>query len=237
MRLELQQWLDLHLEHKVPSSLLLLSNAFQTTSRPFHTGTLEDKAEALQQTLSSLPHQVINEASLKVSQEEGVATNKQKLDVLKEQEEMIEDEEEQELLISNIKKLKEEEAKKKDEDTKKKTLEMDKKEEAPVTAKELVQEVKKEEPIPASTTLESEEVVVDVKALDLEDLEGDLSEEEQKKLSDALKTMSTDSAITDVKETFHSLKEERQDFIEVRIINIGCRRIQTIYSKRHSNPI
>lgn len=60
MRSELQQWLELHLIHKIPSSLLLLSHAFQTTSRILQPGddTLGSKAEALQATLSSLPHQV-----------------------------------------------------------------------------------------------------------------------------------------------------------------------------------
>jgi LETM1 and EF-hand domain-containing protein 1 len=94
MRQELSQWLDLHLKNKIPSTLLVLSHAFQTTDR-FTKGedeALKTKAEALQAALSSLPHQVINEAQLKISENEGSATYKQKLDVLKEQEEMIADE-------------------------------------------------------------------------------------------------------------------------------------------------
>ena len=97
MRTELQKWLELHLEHKIPTSLLILSHAFQTSTRTLPSrDALESTAEALQATLTSLPHQVINEASLKASETEGVATAKQKLDVLKEQEELIADELEEE---------------------------------------------------------------------------------------------------------------------------------------------
>ena len=70
MRSELKQWLALHLEHKIPSSLLLLSSAFQTSSR-----------------IGPADSNVVNEAQLAISEREGVATYKQKLNVLKEQEE------------------------------------------------------------------------------------------------------------------------------------------------------
>lgn len=98
MRSELQQWLDLHLVHKIPASLLLLSQAFLISDRiPASSDeALKERATALQATLSALPHQVVNETQLKVSEAGGVATYKQKLDVLKEQEEMIADELEEE---------------------------------------------------------------------------------------------------------------------------------------------
>ena len=47
------------------------------------------------------------------------------------------------------------------------------------------------------------------------DKEGDLSPAEKKKLVDALKTMSSNSALSDVKQTLDELKEDRQDFKEV----------------------
>src|SRR2546421_12369526 len=51
LRDELSQWLDLHLNHKVPSSLLILSRAFS-----FGDGSESlDQAEALKATLNSLP--------------------------------------------------------------------------------------------------------------------------------------------------------------------------------------
>ena len=45
--------------------------------------------------------------------------------------------------------------------------------------------------------------------------DGHLSDEELKRIADALKTMSTDSAFTDVKQTFDELKNERKTFIQV----------------------
>lgn len=88
LRSELQQWLDLHLNHKVPSTLLILSRAFSLTDRPELS-----QAEVLQATLSSLPDNLINEAELQFSED---ATYKQKLEVIEEQEELIADEKAQE---------------------------------------------------------------------------------------------------------------------------------------------
>ena len=142
MRSELGQWLDLHLIHKVPSTLLLLSHAFQTTERlpVSQDEALKNKAEALQQTLSSLPHQAVNETQLKISEQEGKATYKQKLDVLKEQEELIADELEQDEAQEAVKKQKAEEVKKKAEETKKMEEEVKKKVEE---TKKMEEEVKK----------------------------------------------------------------------------------------------
>jgi len=89
LRQELAQWLDLHLEHHVPSTLLILSRAFSFTDRM----TPED---ALRATFNSLPDNLVNEAELQVLQTIGASTYKQKLDVLEQQEELIEDETEQE---------------------------------------------------------------------------------------------------------------------------------------------
>lgn len=49
----------------------------------------------------------------------------------------------------------------------------------------------------------------------IEDKEGELSTAEKKKLVEALKTMSSDSALSDVRQTLDELKENRQDFKEV----------------------
>jgi LETM1 and EF-hand domain-containing protein 1 len=98
LRSELTQWIDLHLNQKIPSSLLLLSRAFAISERvpTDPQQALQGSAQALQATLSSLPDQVVNEAALEVAEAEGVATYKQKLNVLQEQEELIADELEQE---------------------------------------------------------------------------------------------------------------------------------------------
>jgi LETM1 and EF-hand domain-containing protein 1 len=91
LRDELAQWLDLHLTHQVPSTLLILSRAFSFTDRG-----LISTQEALQATLSSLPDNLVNEAELQVLESEGATTYKQKLEVLEQQQELIEDESEQE---------------------------------------------------------------------------------------------------------------------------------------------
>ncbi|CAI2191679.1 3870_t:CDS:2, partial [Funneliformis geosporum] len=83
LRSELNQWLDLHLNHKVPSTLLILSRAFSFADR----NELANQAEALQATLNSLPDNLVNEAELQVSEADGAATYKQKLEVIEEQEE------------------------------------------------------------------------------------------------------------------------------------------------------
>lgn len=86
--------------------MLLLSLAFQTSNLR-NSDPILAKAEALQATLSSLPHQVVNEAYLKLEELEGKATFRQKLDVLKEQEELIQDELEQDAAIEARKREKE----------------------------------------------------------------------------------------------------------------------------------
>lgn len=90
MKQELNQWLDLQLNHHVPSTLLILSRAFTFTDGKM---TAED---ALRATFTSLPDNLVNEAELQVLDTMGTSTFKQKLDVLEQQEELIEDEYEQE---------------------------------------------------------------------------------------------------------------------------------------------
>ncbi|KAI9102718.1 LETM1-like protein-domain-containing protein [Phlyctochytrium arcticum] len=112
MRDELKQWLDLHVNHSISSSLLILSRAFQVQELiPIDKDhALKGNVEALQATLASLPNQVVNEAQLHISEAEGSAKYKQRLEVLQEQEELIEDELEQEAAIAAAKKAEEEDA-------------------------------------------------------------------------------------------------------------------------------
>ena len=94
LRDELKQWLDLRLKHRVPSTLLILSNAFAYNRSK--GGDQDSHYDALVATLSSLPDELYHEAELEVSSLEGAATNRQRLDVLREQAELIEEEAEQE---------------------------------------------------------------------------------------------------------------------------------------------
>jgi LETM1 and EF-hand domain-containing protein 1 len=90
LRDDLQMWLDLRLKYGVPSTLLVLSNAFmyaQGKDTEFNS-----QIDALQAVLSSIPEELFHEIELEVHNAEGAATNKQRLEVLKEQQELIEEE-------------------------------------------------------------------------------------------------------------------------------------------------
>ncbi|KAI1811815.1 LETM1-domain-containing protein [Poronia punctata] len=95
LREDLQSWLDLRLKHGVPSTLLVLSNAYMYGQNA-EEGGFHSQIEALTGVLSSIPEELYHEIELEVHNAEGAATNKQRLDVLKEQQELIEEENEQE---------------------------------------------------------------------------------------------------------------------------------------------
>lgn len=93
LRDDLQMWLDLRLKYGVPSTLLVLSNAFMYTQGK--DSEISSQIDALQAVLSSIPEELFHEIELEVHNAEGAATNKQRLEVLKEQQELIEEENEQ----------------------------------------------------------------------------------------------------------------------------------------------
>ncbi|KAK9291393.1 hypothetical protein L1049_019340 [Liquidambar formosana] len=90
MRQQLRDWLDLSLNHSVPSSLLILSRAFSVSGkvRP---------EEAVQATLSSLPDEVVDTVGVtSLPSEDSVSERRRKLEFLEMQEELIKEEEEKE---------------------------------------------------------------------------------------------------------------------------------------------
>jgi LETM1 and EF-hand domain-containing protein 1 len=93
LRDDLQAWLELRLTHGVPSTLLVLSNAFMYAQGK--EIEFSGHIEALTGVLSSIPEELFHEIELEVHHAEGAATNKQRLEVLKEQQELIEEENEQ----------------------------------------------------------------------------------------------------------------------------------------------
>ncbi|KAI9730963.1 MAG: hypothetical protein M1818_008038 [Claussenomyces sp. TS43310] len=93
LRDDLQTWLDLRLKHGVPSTLLVLSNAFMYAQGK--ESEISSQIEALTGVLSSIPEELFHEIELEVHNAEGAATNRQRLEVLKEQQELIEEENEQ----------------------------------------------------------------------------------------------------------------------------------------------
>ena len=93
LRDDLQMWLDLRLKYGVPSTLLVLSNAFMYTQGK--DSEISSQIDALQAVLSSIPEELFHEIELEVHNAEGAATNRQRLEVLKEQQDLIEEENEQ----------------------------------------------------------------------------------------------------------------------------------------------
>ncbi|KAL1327946.1 hypothetical protein HN51_037926 [Arachis hypogaea] len=90
MRQQLRDWLDLSLNHSVPSSLLILSRAFTVS------GKLKPE-EAVQATLSSLPDEVVDTVGItSLPSEDSVSERRRKLEFLEMQEELIKEEEERE---------------------------------------------------------------------------------------------------------------------------------------------
>lgn len=99
LRDDLQAWLDLRLKHGVPSTLLVLSNAFVYAQGK--ESELTTQIDALEAVLSSIPEELYHEIELEVHSTEGAATNKQRLEVLKEQQELIKEENQQTAAVEN----------------------------------------------------------------------------------------------------------------------------------------
>jgi LETM1 and EF-hand domain-containing protein 1, mitochondrial len=93
LRDDLHLWLDLRLKYGVPSTLLVLSNAFMYAQGK--ETEFDSLLDALQAVLSSIPEELFHEIELEVHNAEGAATNKQRLEVLKEQQELIAEENQQ----------------------------------------------------------------------------------------------------------------------------------------------
>ncbi|WCJ21861.1 LETM1-like protein [Euphorbia peplus] len=90
MRQQLRDWLDLSLNHSVPSSLLILTRAFTVS------GKLKPE-EAVQATLSSLPDEVVDTVGVtSLPSEDSISERRRKLEYLEMQEELIKEEEEKE---------------------------------------------------------------------------------------------------------------------------------------------
>ncbi|KAL4953017.1 LETM1-like protein-domain-containing protein [Aspergillus filifer] len=94
LREDIAQWLDLRLKQGVPSTLLVLSNAY-VYAQGGKEAEMSSQIEALQSVLSSIPEELFHEIELEVHNAEGAATNKQRLEVIKEQQELIEEENQQ----------------------------------------------------------------------------------------------------------------------------------------------
>jgi LETM1 and EF-hand domain-containing protein 1 len=95
LREDLQTWLDLRLVQGVPSTLLVLSNAYMYGQQDSGAEGVSSQIQALTGVLSSIPEELFHEIELEVHNAEGAATNRQRLEVIKEQQELINEELEQ----------------------------------------------------------------------------------------------------------------------------------------------
>lgn len=96
LRDDLNTWLELRLKHGLPSTLMVLSSAFMySTNKGASDSELDSHYDALLAVLSSIPEELYHEIELEIHSAEGAATNKQRLEVFKEQQELIEEENEQ----------------------------------------------------------------------------------------------------------------------------------------------
>ncbi|KAH9948156.1 LETM1-domain-containing protein [Amylocystis lapponica] len=94
LREELSTWIHLHLHNRVSGVLLVLGRAFQFDKKHGDSDGKSAIIQSLENVLSGLPDNLLNEAELEVDSDK--ASYKQKLEVLQQQEELIEDEKEQE---------------------------------------------------------------------------------------------------------------------------------------------
>lgn len=93
LRDDMSLWLDLRLKYGVPSTLLVLSNAFMYAQGK--EAEFDSQLSALQAVLSSIPEELFHEIELEVHNAEGAVTNKQRLQVLREQQTLIAEEQQQ----------------------------------------------------------------------------------------------------------------------------------------------
>ena len=84
LRRELGSWIDLHYSNKISGVLLVLSRAFHFNEEG------ADVIKSLESTLSSLPDNLLSEAELDVLGPE--ASYEDKMEVLKQQQDLIEEE-------------------------------------------------------------------------------------------------------------------------------------------------
>ncbi|XP_039848962.1 mitochondrial proton/calcium exchanger protein-like isoform X2 [Panicum virgatum] len=109
MRQQLRDWLDLSLNHSVPSSLLILSRTFTVSGKV-------KPEEVVVATLSSLPDEVVDTVGTVLPSEDSVSERRRKLEFLEMQEELIKEEEKKKKKEEKAKQEKEEKAKLKEPD-------------------------------------------------------------------------------------------------------------------------
>jgi LETM1 and EF-hand domain-containing protein 1, mitochondrial len=89
LKIQLQEWINLSLNEKVPPSLLLLSRALMLPENV-------DVSEKLKATLAALPETVATQAKAAIGEREGKIDNKTKIEIIKEEQRKIKEEQDEE---------------------------------------------------------------------------------------------------------------------------------------------
>ncbi|KAM3203021.1 hypothetical protein P3L10_030647 [Capsicum annuum] len=92
----LRDWLELSLNHSVPSSLLILSRAFTVSGKV-------KPEEDIQATFSSLPDEVVDAVQVtSMPSEDSLAEKKRKLEFLEMDEELIKEEDDIQSIVPGV---------------------------------------------------------------------------------------------------------------------------------------
>lgn len=203
LKLQLTQWLDLHLNHKIPASLLLLSRTLYLPE----TLSTEDQLKA---TLSTLPDAMAEEAKVKILEVSGDRVdNKSKLEIIKQEEEMIQQEK-----AELEKQHKEEEQKKAKAREAKAKLEA----EAAAAPKMLPEQVAEQTPaapsaeteIPDKEVLFDKATLIDAQALEKEEIHS----KDLEQIEDILEHVADKQM--EMKKQVEELEALKEDFIEYK---------------------
>ncbi|XP_075169588.1 leucine zipper and EF-hand containing transmembrane protein 1 [Haematobia irritans] len=200
MRTQLQEWIDLSLNEKVPPTLLLLSRTMLISDDSITT-------DKLKETIRVLPDSLAAQTKAAIGEREGKIDNKTKIEIIKEEERKIKEEREEER----------EEAKAKAAEQ---VLEIaDKapiidvtKDPATFDAAQVIRDSAK----PIITVLSAAEELAAQKVASkaASDEEKTLTSKDVELLSEALKSLSSDKKMVVEKETIKDLKEELEEYKE-----------------------
>lgn len=199
LRLQLQEWINLSLNEKVPPSLLLLSRALMLPENI-------EVSEKLKATLAALPDTVATQAKAAIGEREGKIDNKTKIEIIKEEQRRIKEEQDEEQEVEMETKAKEQ---KKLQDEAE-TLH----DPAPIITTDGISKPTSEQ---ISKMFMEQKVIQQEEKLFSENVHADkeLSSEDLKVLGDALGTISQDKKNLLVeKEEIKEIKEEIAEYQE-----------------------
>ncbi|XP_046811796.1 mitochondrial proton/calcium exchanger protein, partial [Lucilia cuprina] len=203
MQKQLQEWIDLSLNEKVPPTLLLLSRAISISDDSITT-------DKLKETLRVLPDSLANQTKAAIGEREGKIDNKVKLEIIKEEVRKIQEEREEERQEAKANAQKEEML------DKAKLIE-DVSAELIDRAKDVTDQVpplERVKPIVSTVLTEAQTAKVAETAKAKDEEEKSISSKDVELLSEALKTLSTDKKMVVEKETIKDLKTELEEYKE-----------------------